>query len=132
MSAIAFKEQKRMLVIPIEFKNVKIDALVDSGAYINVISEKDAQKIQKEAKASILEKAPPPPYQNTLRQHRARKRPCHIQDEIQDRRRSKKPSSSSPKRPTRYLVWRYSGNTPQSLTLYNVLLTSLKYNSPWL
>ena len=34
MSAIALKKKKRMLFLPVELNNVKIDALVDSGAYI--------------------------------------------------------------------------------------------------
>ena len=51
-----------MLFIPLDFKNTRIDALVDSGAYINVISERDADKIQTEANATIIAKAPPPPF----------------------------------------------------------------------
>ena len=58
-----------MLFIPLDFENIRIDALVDSGAYINVISEKDVDKIQTEAKATIIARAPPP-FQNTIRQHR--------------------------------------------------------------
>ena len=44
MSAIALKKKKRMLFSPVEFNTVKINALVDSGAYINAISERDAEK----------------------------------------------------------------------------------------
>ena len=44
MSTIALKKKKRMLFLPVEFNTVKIDALVDSGAYINAISERDAEK----------------------------------------------------------------------------------------
>ena len=61
MSAITLKK-KRMLFIPLDFENTRIDALVDSGAYINVISEKDADKIQTEANATIIARAPPPPF----------------------------------------------------------------------
>ena len=46
MSAIALKKKKRMLFLPVEFSTVKIDALVDSGSYINDISEKDAGKLR--------------------------------------------------------------------------------------
>ena len=49
MSAIALKTKKRMLVLPVEFNNVKIDALVDSGAYINAIRESDLGKIKQNA-----------------------------------------------------------------------------------
>ena len=60
MSAITLKKKRRMLFIPLDFKNTRIDALVDSGADINVISEKDADKIQNETNAAIIAKAPPP------------------------------------------------------------------------
>ena len=62
MSAITLKKKKRMLFIPLDFENARIDALVDSGAYINVISERDADKIQNEANATIIAKAPPLPF----------------------------------------------------------------------
>ena len=62
MSAITLKKKKRMLFIPLDFENTRIDALVDSGAYINVISDRDADKIQTEANATIIAKAPPPPF----------------------------------------------------------------------
>ena len=42
MSAIALKKKKIMLFLTVEFHNVKIDALVDSGAYINDISGRHA------------------------------------------------------------------------------------------
>ena len=62
MSAITLKKKRRMLFIPLDFDNTRIDALVDSGAYINVISEKDADKIQTEANATRIARAPPPPF----------------------------------------------------------------------
>ena len=51
-----------MLFLPVEFNNVKIDALVDSGAYINAIRERDAEKINPNASQSIINNAPPPPF----------------------------------------------------------------------
>ena len=60
MSAITLKKKKRMLFIPLDFEHTRIDVLVDSGAYINVISERDADKIQNEANATIIAKAPLP------------------------------------------------------------------------
>ena len=63
MSAITLTKKSRMLLIPLEFKKkTKIDALADSGFDINVISEMDIDKIQKESNASIIGKAPPPPF----------------------------------------------------------------------
>ena len=60
MSAIALKKKKRMLFLPVEFNTVKIDALVDSGAYINAISERDAEKFRQAASQCVINKAPPP------------------------------------------------------------------------
>ena len=60
MSAIALKKKKRMLFLPVEFNTVKIDALVDSGAYINAISERDAEKLRQNASQCIVNKAPHP------------------------------------------------------------------------
>ena len=48
-----------MLFLPVEFKTVKIDA---SGAYINAISERDAEKLRENASQCLVNKAPPPPF----------------------------------------------------------------------
>ena len=50
-----------MLFLPVEF-NVNIDALVDSGAYINAISERDAEKIKHSASQCIFNNALLPPF----------------------------------------------------------------------
>ena len=62
MSAIALKKKKRMLFLPVEFNTVKIDALVDSGAYIDAISKRDAEKFRQNASQCIVKRAPPPPF----------------------------------------------------------------------
>ena len=47
-----------MLFLPAEFNTVKIDTLVNSGAYINAISERDAKKIsERDAERDV-----PPPF----------------------------------------------------------------------
>ena len=51
-----------MLFLPIEINTVKSDALVDSGAYINAISGRDAEKLRQDANQCIINKAPPPPF----------------------------------------------------------------------
>ena len=61
MSAIALKKKKPMLFLPVEFNTVKIDALVDSGAYINAISEKDGKKLRQNASQCIVNRESPPP-----------------------------------------------------------------------
>ena len=60
MSAIALKKKKRMLFLPVEFNTVKLDALVDSGAYMKAISERDAEKFRQHASQCIVNKAPHP------------------------------------------------------------------------
>ena len=62
MSPITLKKKKRMLFLPVEFNTLKSDALVDSGAYINAISEKDAEKLSHNTNQCIVNKAPPPPF----------------------------------------------------------------------
>ena len=49
-----------MLFLPVDFNSVKIDALVDPGAYINAISGRDAERLQQNATQCIINKAPPP------------------------------------------------------------------------
>ena len=51
-----------MLFLPVEFNTVKIDALVDSGAYITAISEKDAEKLPQKPSQWIVNKAPSSPF----------------------------------------------------------------------
>ena len=62
MSAIALNKKNRMLFLPVEFNTVKIDALVDSGAYINAISERDAEKLRQNSSQCLVNKAPAPPF----------------------------------------------------------------------
>ena len=51
-----------MLFLPVEFNTVKIDALLNSGTYINAISEKDAEKLRQNASQCIVNRAPPAPF----------------------------------------------------------------------
>ena len=62
MSAIALEKKKRMIFLPVEFNTVKIDALVNSGAYINAISERYAEKHRQNASQGIVNIAPPHPF----------------------------------------------------------------------
>ena len=62
MSAIALKTKKRLLFLPVDFNTCKTDTLVDSGAYINAISERDAGKLRQNSSQCIVNKAPPPPF----------------------------------------------------------------------
>ena len=51
-----------MLFVPVEFNTVNIDALVDSGKYINAISERDTENFRQKASQCIVNRAPPPPF----------------------------------------------------------------------
>ena len=62
MSAFALKKKKRMLFLPLDFNTVNIDALVNSGAYINAISGRDAEKLRQNASQCIFNKASPPSF----------------------------------------------------------------------
>ena len=55
MSVITLKKKRKMLFIPLDFEKVQIDALVNSEAYINVLTEIDAGKKEKESNAFINE-----------------------------------------------------------------------------
>ena len=56
------QEETRMLFLPGEFNTVNIDALVDPGAYINAISERDTERLRENASQCIVNRAPPPPF----------------------------------------------------------------------
>ena len=49
-----------MHFLPVDINTVRIDALVDSGAYINAIGERDAEKFRQNASQCIVNRAPPP------------------------------------------------------------------------
>ena len=66
MSVIALKKKKRMIFLPVEFNNVEIDALLDSGAYINDISERDDKKNQTQCQPVYHKQGTPSSFQSTL------------------------------------------------------------------
>ena len=54
-SIIILKRKKEMLYVPLDFDNgVTIDALVDSGAYVSAIVQKEVDRIQQQAPSNIL------------------------------------------------------------------------------
>ena len=54
-STIVLKRKKEMLYVPLDFENVlTIDALVDSGAYVSAIAQKELDRIQQQAPSNIL------------------------------------------------------------------------------
>ena len=60
-STIVSKRKKEMLNVPLDFENaLTIDALVDSGAYVSAIAEKDLDRIKQQALSNILKIDEPP------------------------------------------------------------------------
>ena len=63
-STIVLKRKKEMLYVPLDFKNGQtIDALVDSGAYVSAIAQKEIDRIQQQSPSNILKIDDPPNFQ---------------------------------------------------------------------
>ena len=63
-STIVLKRKKERLYVPQDFENgLTIDALVDSGAYVSAIAQKDLDRIQQQAPSNILKINDPPNFQ---------------------------------------------------------------------
>ena len=60
-STIVLKRKKEMLYVPLDFKNgLKIDAFIDSGAYVSALARKDLDRIKQQAPSNILKIDEPP------------------------------------------------------------------------
>ena len=63
-STIVLKRKKEMLYVPLDFENgLTIDALVDSGAYVSAIAQKELDRIQQQSPSNILNIDDPPNFQ---------------------------------------------------------------------
>ena len=63
-STIVLKRKKKMLYVFPDFENgLTIDALVDSGAYVIAIAQKELDRIKQQAPSNILEIDEPPNFQ---------------------------------------------------------------------
>ena len=63
-STIVLKRKKEMLYIPLDFKNgITIGALVDSGACVSAIAQKELDRIKQQAPSNILKIDGPPNFQ---------------------------------------------------------------------
>ena len=66
-STIVLKRKKKMLYVPLDFMNgLTIDALVDSGAYVSVIAQKELDTIKQQTPSNILKIDDPPNFQNQV------------------------------------------------------------------
>ena len=64
-STIVLKRKKEMLYVPLDFDNgLTIDALVDSGAYVSAIAQKECDRIQQQAPSNILKIDEPPNFKS--------------------------------------------------------------------
>ena len=63
-STIVLKRKKEMLYVPLDFESgLTIDALVDSGAYVSAIAQKELDRIEQHTPSNILKIDDPPNFQ---------------------------------------------------------------------
>ena len=63
-STIVLKRKKEMLYVPLDFENgLTIGALVDSGAYVSAIAQKELDRIKQQSPSNILKIDDPPNFQ---------------------------------------------------------------------
>ena len=63
-STIVLRRKKEMLYVPLDFHNgLTVDALVDSGAYVSAIAQKEADRIKQQPPSNILKTDDPPNFQ---------------------------------------------------------------------
>ena len=66
-STIVLKRKKEMLYDPLHFENGStIDALVDSGAYVSAIPQKELDRIKQQSPSNILKTDDPPDLQSQV------------------------------------------------------------------
>ena len=63
-STIVLKRKKEMLYVTLDFKNgLTVDALVDSGAYVSAIAQKELDRIKQQSPSNFLKIDDPPNFQ---------------------------------------------------------------------
>ena len=61
-STIVLKSRRRMLYLPLEFGEITMDGLVDSGAFINAMSWSDYNTIKMNSDNCVIKEYPQPPF----------------------------------------------------------------------
>ena len=61
-STIVLKSRRRMLYLPLEFGEITMDGLVDSGAFINAMSWSDYNVIKMNSDSCVIKEYPQPPF----------------------------------------------------------------------
>ena len=59
---MVLKKRQRMLYLPLEFGEITMDGLVDSGSFINTMSWSDYNVIKKNSYSCVLKEYPQPPF----------------------------------------------------------------------
>ena len=63
-STVVLKRKQEMFYVPLDFKNnLRVDALVDSGAFVSAIAQDDLDKIKQKAPINVLRIDDPPNFQ---------------------------------------------------------------------
>ena len=62
-TSLTLKRKRHMYYIPMDFQNLTLDGLIDTGALTSAISEQDLNKIELLANDAIKETGPPPNFQ---------------------------------------------------------------------
>ena len=62
-TSLTLKRKRHMYYIPMDFKKLTLDGLIDTGALTSAISEQDLNKIKLLANEAIKETGPPPNFQ---------------------------------------------------------------------
>ena len=66
-STIVLKRKNEMLYVPLDFENgLTIDAVVDSGAYVSAIAQKELDRIKQQSPSNILKIDDPPNFQTQV------------------------------------------------------------------
>ena len=63
---LPIKNKRKMLQFPMDFGELKIDGLIDTGALSGAILEADSPKIRLLARHTILNEGPPPEFQTMV------------------------------------------------------------------
>ena len=61
-STIQLKKRRRMLYLPLEFGEITMDRLVESGAFINAMSWSDYKKFKMNSDICVIKEYPQPPF----------------------------------------------------------------------
>ena len=68
-STVVLKKRQRMLYLPLEFGEITMDGLVDSGAFINAMSWSEYNAIKMNSDICVIKEYPQPPFKLNVQMH---------------------------------------------------------------